>query len=123
GAHADAPAAADALTIVDGALAVFDLGAVVGADLLARAAADALLLIHNGLAGGVHFHLAGARAAAHAQVLEGTAEARHLMPLEVVEGDDDVGIHDGAADLGGFTEGTAHHRHLHIVGALQAVGN
>ena len=45
------------------------------------------------------------------------------MPLEVVEGDDDVGIHDGAANLGGFTEGTAHHRHLHIVGALQAVGN
>src|SRR5699024_6735781 len=53
GAHADAPAAADALTIVDGVFAVFNLATVVGADLFARAAAVALLLIPNGLAGGV----------------------------------------------------------------------
>ena len=79
----DAPAAAEALVVVDGALLIRDDRCAVGADLCAPAAADAFACNHMGLALCVHFHLARARAAAHADVLERAAVARLLMPLEV----------------------------------------
>ena len=79
---------------------VGDGDGVVGAVLLAEAATDAQALVHLGLTGGVHFHLARPGAAAHAQVLDGPAKARGLMALEVVQADDDVRVHDGLADLG-----------------------
>ena len=60
-----------------------------------------------GLARAVHLHLAGAGAAAHAQVLQRSAEARQLVPLEVGEGDDDVRVHDGRAYLGLLDVGAA----------------
>ena len=76
-----------------------------------------------GLAGVVLLHLAGAAAAAHADVLETSAEARRLVTLEVRQGDEDVGVHHGAADLGVFDILAALDRHLHLVVALQAVGD
>ena len=76
-----------------------------------------------GLALCVHFHLARARAAAHADVLERAAVARLLMPLEVREGDDDVRVHQGSADLRVFHILAANDRNLHIVAAAQTVGN
>ena len=95
------------------------MGAVLGA----FAAADALFLVHEGLAVGVHIPLALVGAAAHAQILQSAAEAGFLMPLEVVQGDDDVGIHDGSADPGGLGVLAAFHGDRYIVGALQTVGD
>ena len=93
GAGADAAAAAHALVVVDGCLAALDGNGIVGAVLLADGAADALVLVHIGLAGGVHLHLAGAGAAAHADVLDRAAEARALVALEVGQGEEGVVVH------------------------------
>ena len=119
----DAAAAAGALIFQDGALAVFDVRAVVGAVFHALAAADALILIDDGLAGTVHLLLAGARAAAHADVLERTAEARGHVPLGVRERDEDVGVHDGAADLRRAQILAAADGHEVVILALEPVGN
>ena len=72
----------------------------VGADALARATPDARALVHAGLAGGVLLHLAGTATATHPEILHAAAETGLLMPLEVREADDDVGVHEGVADLG-----------------------
>ena len=122
-ADVDAAAAAGALVLQDGALAVFDVRAAVRAVFDALAAADALVLIDDGLAGAVHLLLAGARAAAHADVLERAAEARGHMTLGVRERDEDVGIHDGAADLRRAQILAAADGHEVVVLALDTVGN
>ena len=122
GANADASAAADALIIVDGGLFVSDSDGTVGAVSGAGAAADAVFLMDNGLTGGVHLHLAGSGATAHAKVLESAAEAGGLMALEVVHGDNDVCIHNGAAYLG-FLHILTVNGNEHFVSALQTVGN
>ena len=109
--------------MVDAGLAVGDVGRVVGADLDAAAAADAGILVDEGLARGVHLHLAGAGTAAHADVLQRAAEAGALVPLEVRQRDEHVGVHDGAADLGFLHIGAALHGDQGLVGALQAVGD
>ena len=122
-AGVDAPATAHALRPVDVHDAALQLGAFVGTVLGAGAAANAFFGVHLGAALAVHLPLAGIGAAAHAQVLHGAAEAGFLMALEVVQGNDDIGIHDGPADFGGLYVLAAHHGHIHIVGALQAVGD
>ena len=122
-ADGDAASAADAFGVVNGTPAVCDLRRVVGADTGARAAADAGILIDVGLAVGVLLHFARARAAAHAEVLERAAEACLLMPLEVRERDDNVGVHERTTDPGGLAVFAARDRHLHIVRALQTVGD
>ena len=45
------------------------------------------------------------------------------MPLEVGQGDEHVGVHDSAPDLRRLHVLAARHRHLHLVAALQAIGN
>ena len=45
------------------------------------------------------------------------------MPLEVGQADEHIGVHDGPADLGALDILAALHRDLHIVGALEAVGD
>ena len=123
GTDGDAAAAAHAFVVVDVRLAVFDDGRAVGADPAALAAADAVFLRHMGLARVVLLHLTGAAAAAHADVLQAAAEARRLVPLEMGQGDEHVRVHDGAADLGVLHILAARHGHLHLVAALQTVGN
>ena len=44
------------------------------------------------------------------------------MPLEVAEGDDDIGVHDRAADLGLFDKGQIHGDEG-LIRALETVGN
>ena len=122
-ADVDAAAAAGALILQDGALAVFDVRTVVRAVFDALAAADALVRIDDGLAGAVHLLLAGARAAAHADVLERAAEARGHVPLGVRERDEDVGVHDGAADLCRAQILAAADGHEVVIIALEPVGN
>ena len=123
GTDVHAAAAADAAAMVDGAFLVLNDRGAVRADLLAGAAADAEALVNGGLFIGVHFHLARAGAAAHAEVLQRAAEAGGLVALEVGEGDDDVGVHQGAADLGRGTVLRALDRDFHLIRALQAIGD
>ena len=71
----------------------------------------------------MHLLLAGARAAAHADVLERAAEARGHVALGVREGDEDIRVHDGAADLCRAQIFAAADWHEVIVLALEPVGN
>ena len=121
-AGANAAAAADAVVGVDLCLAVLtELDAVVGTAVQAMVAATTAALADPGLALGVLLHLACPAAAAHAQVLDGAAEAGGLVAFEVGQADDDVGIHDGVADLGVLHQLAVVYRHCHLVGASQAV--
>ena len=92
------------------------------ADALARVTADALLGLDVWLAGRVLLHLACTAAAAHAQVLHTAAKAGLLVALEVREGDHDVRVHEGVADLGLVHVLAVLHRDEGLVGALEAVG-
>ena len=86
-------------------------------------ATAAEVFLHRRVAGGVLLHLAGAGAAAHADVLDGTAEAGGLVALEMAQADKDVGVHDGAADFSGLAVFAVWHRHFDFIGAAQAVGD
>ena len=68
-------------------------------------------------------HLARAGTAAHADVLDGAAEAGGLVALEMGQADKDIGVHDGAADLGGLAVFAIWHRHLNLIGAAQTVAD
>ena len=121
-AGTDAAAAALALVVVDDSLVLLVVGNGVGAALLGAAvAAPAQALLHCRLAGGVLLHLAGPGAAAHADVLEGTPKAGGLVALKVGQADEHIRVHDGTADLGGLAVFAVGHRHLHLIGAAQAV--
>ena len=71
----------------------------------------------------MHIPLALVGAAAHAQVLQRTAEARFLMAFEMVQGDDDVRVHHRPANHRLLHVLAAIDRNRHLVGTLQAVGN
>ena len=45
------------------------------------------------------------------------------MALEVAQADEDVGVHDGAADFSGLAVFAVRHRHFDFIGAAQAVGD
>ena len=75
------------------------------------------------MSGSVLHHLARAGVAAHADVLEGTAKTGGLVALEVGQTDEDIGVHDGAADLGRLAVLPVGHRHLDLIGAAQAVAD
>lgn len=62
-------------------------------------AASAFLLIYDRLAVAVLLFLSCTRAAAHADVLYSTSEARHFMPLEMRQGNEYVRVHDCTPDL------------------------
>lgn len=68
-------------------------------------------------------HLAGAAAAAHAQVLHGAAKAGLLMAFKVREADHDIGIHECPTDLGLAHVLAALDRDECLVGTLEAVGD
>ena len=123
-ARTDAAAAALALVVIDHSLIVLVVGDGVRAALRCTAAAAAAQpLLHAGRAGGVLLHLACTGAAAHADVLDGAAEAGSLVALEVVQADEHIRIHDGPADLGRLAVLAPRHRHFHLVGAPQTVGD
>ena len=69
------------------------------------------------------FHLARPGAAAHADVFQGAAEAGLLVALEMGQGDEHVGVHHRPADLGLLHILAALHGDVHLVIALEAVGN
>ena len=68
-------------------------------------------------------HLAGTAAAAHADIFQRSAKAYILMPLEMGQGNQDIGLHNRAADprcLAVFAVGDGH---LHIVRAPKPVAD
>lgn len=95
---------------------------LVGALLHAGLAAHALVLVDRGLTVVVLLFLTGAGAAAHTDVLDGSAKTRHFMSFKMVQGDEHVGVHNSSADFGGL-DILAVDGDFHIIGALQAVTN
>ena len=123
-AGTDAAAAALALGLVNDGLVVCIVGDGIGAALLrAAVAAAAQALLHLRVSGGVLYHLARAGAAAHADVLESTAETGGFVALEMGQADKDICIHDGAADLCRLAVFAVRHRNFCFIGAAQAVRN
>ena len=122
-AGADAAAAALAEVFMDHSLVVLVGDGIRAALLCALAATAAEFFVDDALARRMLLHLASAAAAAHADVLDGAAKARRLMTLEMREADEDVGIHDGAADLGLLDVLAVLDRHLDIIRAAQAVAD
>ena len=123
-ARANAAPAAHALCMVNARLVRFVKGdGAVGAVFHARPARTAQGLIHRGLAGRMHIHLARARAAAHAHVFHRAAKARALVPFEMRKRNKHVRVHHGAPNQRVLDVLAALHGHSHLVCALQAVCN
>ena len=122
GADADTAATAYTLIVVNGCFLVSNCNGSVGTDLGAGTAADALFLIDVGLAGGVHFHLTGTGTTAHTNILQCAAESGTFMAFEMVHGDENIGIHDSAADLG-FLDIVTINGDNRFIGTLQTVSN
>ena len=100
GTCGETTSAANALTMIDMCLAVFNARAIMGTDAYAGAAADAERRIDNGFSFPMLLHLTGAGTAAHTQVFQRATKAGLLMTLEVAERNNDVCVHDGLTDLG-----------------------
>ena len=117
GTDTDTASAADTLIMIDGCLSICEFRCTVSTDLLALMTADTTALIHIRLSGAVHIHLSGTRSAAHAEILQGAAKAGHLMPLEMSQGNDHIGIHDSPSDLCSLHILPVY-RNIHIIGSL-----
>lgn len=97
--------------------------AVVGTFAQAAFAATAFLGLDDGLPVGMLVFLAGTRATAHADILNGAAETCHFVTFEVRQADEDIGIHDGAANQGFLGVFAAFDGHGNVICAFQAVAN
>ena len=118
-AYIDAAAAACTLVPVHAHLAVsIEVGSIVSADIMTSTAGNAFFLVHNRAAGIVHIPLAGTGAGTHTQVLQSAAETGFLVSLEVVQGNDNVGIHNGTADEGFLNIFSACDRNCNLVSIL-----
>ena len=83
----------------------------------------AKLLVYNRLSLIVLVHFSGAAAAAHADILERTAESGCFMPFKVIERNNDVSVHYSTPDVSFFAVYTALNRHNYIVCAAESVRN
>ena len=97
--------------------------AVIGTLFLAAGAATAFCLADFGLSAGVLLLLPCPGATAHTDVLNRSSKARHLVALEVSQGNKHVRVHYGPADLGFLYIFATYHRHFHVISALQAITN
>src|SRR5450830_546995 len=123
--HADRDTlpASDTLRVVDDGLVV---SVPSDRDLRARkdtgTASGALDNVDTRLGFRMHLHLPAPRTTAHADILERAAEAGLLMPLEVRERDNDVGVGNCSADLGSLAT-LEMDGNLAVVRALETVGD
>ena len=76
-----------------------------------------------GLAVVVHFHFSSTRAAAHTNIFDSAAETRGLMALKMVEGDNDIGIHQSLADFSFLDQLPMGNCHIGLVRAFQTIGD
>ena len=123
GAHSNAAATAHTFAVVNSCLPILHRYGVVSTDFGTQFTAHAVLLYHMRFPSVVLLHLTRTAAAAHADVFQGTAKAGGFMTLEMGQGNKHIRIHDGPANLGIFYIFAALNRHLHLVVALDAVGN
>ena len=123
GTNTNAPAAANAFIMVNVCLFLGDRDRAMGANTLAHAAADTGRRVDLRLAGIVHFHFTGARAAAHANVFQASAEAGCLVAFKVRQRNKDVCIHDCLTDFGFLDIFAAFYRDIGFICALQTIGN
>ena len=123
GAGTNATAAALADVLVDMRLVVFIGDGARTAFLCTAAASTAKLFVHDDLARGMLLHLARAAAAAHADILERSAEAGHFMPFEMRKADEDIRIHDGAADFRGLHIFAVLDGDIHFIRSAQTVAD
>ena len=79
--------------------------------------------VDDGLAIAVLVLLSGPRTATHTYILDSASEACHLMPLEMREGNEHVGVHDGAPDACLLHILAAGDGHRDVVRALQPVSD
>lgn len=123
GTGADAAAAAFAQVFVDVGDVIFIGDGVRTAFLSAATAVLALAFVDFRFARRMLFHLAGTAAAAHADILDGTAEARHFVAFKVSQADEDVSIHNGPADFSFFNVFTILDGHFDFIRTAQAVAD
>ena len=67
------------------------------------------------------FFFACARAAAHTDILDGTAETCEIVSLDVVEADENICIHHGPSDFGILDIFASGYGHLNIIRTLESV--
>ena len=104
-----------------GSLVVYQ--SLIGTFSHASFAATAQILIDLRFALSVLFHFTGSGSAAHTDIFDSTAEARRFMPLEMIQGNKHIRIHNGPADLSIFHIFAALYRHLDIIRSLQTITN
>ena len=123
--RSQAAATAHAIIVIDRGFLGFGgvVQGVIGALLDAGLAANAQRFVDIGLTVAVLLRFTSARSATHANIFDGAAKAGHLMPLKVGEADENIGIHNGAANLGFLDIFTAHHGHQGFVCAFEPVAN
>ena len=97
---------------------VFKLRGIMGADLGAHFAADTKILVYMGLSGRVHFHFSCSGTASHPQVFQRSSETGSFMPFKMIQGNDDVRVHDSASDLGFFYICASFYWYKSLVGSL-----
>ena len=83
---------------------------------------NAFLLVYKGLPVAVHFHFAGAGAAAHTNVFQRAAKTGTFMPLKMRQRNKNIRIHHSAADFRLPNIGALHGDQC-FIGSLQAVCN
>ena len=102
---------------------VLKLRCIMGADLSTLLTANTQILIYVRFSGTVHFHFACTGTASHTDVFQCTAKSGGFMAFKMGEGNENVRIHNCAADFGLFHILAALHRHQRFIGSFQAVGD
>lgn len=69
------------------------------------------------------FHFTGPGAASHTKVFDCPAKAGELMTFKMIQGKNDIGVHDSAADPRFFNISTAFNRDENLVCPLETVRN
>ena len=84
-------------------------------------ATDAEIAVDRRLAVTMLFHFSGSRSTSHSQIFQCAAEAGHFVPLEVIQGNNDVGIHDRTPDLRFVNVFAVRNGNGDVIGSFQAV--
>ena len=113
--------AADTFVMIDGCLTVCDDRGIMGADACTGTASDTVLGACNaGSAVTMLLLLTFTGTAAHTDIFHSAAEAGGFVALKVRQGNKDICIHDGAADLC-FGHVISVDRNFYFIGSLQTV--
>ena len=71
----------------------------------------------------MHFHFSGSGAAAHTEIFQSAAKSCGFMSFKMIQGNNNICIHNGTADLGFFYVSAAFHRNKSLIRTLQAIGD